>query len=47
VKGAVIVAIDRMKTFLEVEMVKTIVVQTDDGWFGGRKPHEVTVVERV
>jgi hypothetical protein len=47
VKGAVITTIDGIRSFPEVEVVNTIVFQTDDGWFGGKKPPEVTTVEGV
>jgi hypothetical protein len=47
VKGAVIAAIEKIKPFPEVEVVNTMVVQTDDSWLGGEKPPVVIVVEGV
>jgi hypothetical protein len=47
VKGAVIVAIDGIRPLPEVEVVETIVAQTDDGWLGGGTPPVVTVVEGI
>ena len=46
-KGAVIATIDRIRPFLEVEAVKTIVARTDDGWLGGGTPPVVIVVEEI
>jgi hypothetical protein len=48
VNGAVIAAIDGIRPLPEVEVVETIVVQTDEGGLGGRNaPLVVAVVEGV
>jgi hypothetical protein len=47
VKGAVIASIDGIRQLPEVEALKTMVVQTDDGWLGGGKPFIVIIVEGI
>jgi hypothetical protein len=44
VKGAVVATKDRIKPLLEVEVVETMVAQTDDGGLGGGTPPVVTTV---
>jgi hypothetical protein len=47
VKGVVITSIDGIRPFPEVEVVETMVIQTNDGWLGGRKTLMVIVIEGV
>jgi hypothetical protein len=47
VNGVVITAIDKIGPFPKVEVVKTIVVWTNDGWLGGETPPVVTTVEGI
>jgi hypothetical protein len=43
VKGVV----DGIGPFPEIEVVETIVVQTDDSWLGGGTPLVVTTIEGI
>jgi hypothetical protein len=47
VNEAVIVAIDRIRPFPEVEAVETMVVRNDEGGLGGRTPLVVEAIEGV
>jgi hypothetical protein len=47
VNGAVIATINGIRSFPEVEVVETIVVQTGEGELGGGTPPVVVVVEGV
>jgi hypothetical protein len=47
VNKAVITTIDGIRPLPEVEVVKTIVVRTDEGGLGGVTPPMVTAIEGV
>jgi len=47
VKGEVIADIDGIRPLLEVEVVETIMVWTDNGWLGDEKTPIVIVVEGI
>jgi hypothetical protein len=47
VNGAMIVAIDEIRTLPEVEAVKKFMIWTNEGGLGGRIPPVVTTIEGV